>query len=256
MRKGKSALRTPSQGNHDLVKTAHLRKLVYEICDEDGIKPPAWIAVLGNEKRRSNAMAVRIGRMGSGFLVITPALFADLDDQERRFILRHELAHYRHAESRWALLQAAAFFSPFAVFVFGNAIADVIGELATLVLYFAALLAHALAFRSKRFFERRADREAIRSAEDALIAKRTLLKVSTLKKRKFLESRGRRVEASRELVELERAARESANLSLRVFNAIWGTHPLIQERLRTYESLIGDEPLQLTGDRPATTTYA
>lgn len=220
---------------HDLVKTADLRILVREICCEQGIKPPSWIAVLGNKNRRPNAMTVRFGGLGSGFLVITPGLFEDLDDEERRFIIRHELVHYRRGESRWAPLQGFAFLSPVLVCVFSMSIAGVVGEVATVVLYFMSLLFHTLAFGSKRFFERRADRESIRSPYEAAVARRTLVKVSTVRKR---HSTGLDLAQQKQVMdEFERQAQEPPNLSLRVFNRIWGTHPLIQDRLAMFATL-------------------
>jgi Zn-dependent protease with chaperone function len=150
-------------------------------------------------------------------------------------VVRHELSHYRHAEGRWSLVQALAFLSPFLVYVYGWPINRAVGDVLTLVLYFLALVAHTQAFRSKRYFERRADRESIRSAAEALVAKQALLKVSTIKRRHSL---GVSPEQGQKLVEeFEREATQEPDFSNRLFNQIWGTHPLIHERLATYEKL-------------------
>lgn len=220
---------------NDCVRSAAFSAVVHEVCTEEGLRPPGWIAVLSQNDRRSNALAIRAGREGSGCLVISPSLIDDLTDAELRFVVRHELSHYRHGEARWSLLQAFACLSPFMVYAYGWAINQAVGDVLTLVLYFLALFAHTQAFHSKRYFERRADREAIRNAEDAISAKQALLKVSTIKKRHALQLN---VEESDQVIaEFEKEAHVEPDFSNRLFNRIWGTHPLIQERLAMYEKL-------------------
>jgi Zn-dependent protease with chaperone function len=209
--------------------------VVHEVSAGLGIEPPGWIAVLSQNDRRSNAMALRVGRKGSGFIIISPGIVDDLNDDELRFVVRHELEHYRHAEARWSLLQAFAFLSPVIVYVYGWPISREIGKWPTVALYFLALLAHVLAFKSKRWLEERADREAIRHSGDAVAAKNALLKVATLKKRRSLglnEEDGWRL-----IEEFSVEAHHPTNFSNRLFNRIWGTHPLIQDRLALYEKL-------------------
>src|SRR5690242_6770739 len=103
-------------------------EVVHADCAEEGIEPPGWIAVLSQNDRRSNAMAIRFGRLGGGFIIISPGIVDDLTVEELRFVVRHELAHYRHAEARWSMLQAIAFLSPVLVYGFGWPISQAIGK--------------------------------------------------------------------------------------------------------------------------------
>jgi Zn-dependent protease with chaperone function len=209
--------------------------VVHAVSAEMAVEPPGWIAVLSQNDRRSNAMAFRLGRKGSGFIIISPGIVDDLSDDELRFVVRHELEHYRHAEARWSLLQAFAFLSPVIVCVYGWPISHEVGRWGTLGLYFLALIAHVLAFKSKRWLEERADREAIRHSGDAVAAKSALLKVATLKIR---HSQGLSEEEGQKVIEdFSMLAHQPANFSNRLFNRLWGTHPLIQDRLALYEKL-------------------
>jgi Zn-dependent protease with chaperone function len=171
--------------------------------------------------------------MGSGFVVTTAVMVDDLNDDELGVVVRHELSHYRHAEARWAPLQTIAGFAPVLTIAFGEFLNRFWGRYFTVALYVLGLLLHVLAFKTKRFFEARADRESVRNQVEARAAQSALLKFGTLKQRH--QQHSTQAEADRLIAEFAMSVNGPQSRSDRIFNAIWGVHPPLAQRLARYE---------------------